>query len=235
MGNHEAERDALAARIADLASSGSHRIAVAESLTGGLLSNDLARAEGSSEWFVGGVVAYATQFKHDVLNVRPGPVVSEEAARDMASGAALLSRVSTAVAVTGQPDAVFDPGDADLAKKVKEVAGKERVQLAVDNIGGDLLPEWRVLHPGSVGEPQRSVLFAYRRHKSSPELRVDSRLKATLMPDGKVASLIHRRSRAASRCASKGACTLASLSKNTNTWRWILRGGVIVSRRASSG
>ncbi len=101
MGNHEAERDALAARIADLASSGSHRIAVAESLTGGLLSNDLARAEGSSEWFVGGVVAYATQFKHDVLNVRPGPVVSEEAARDMASGAALLSRVSTAVAVTG--------------------------------------------------------------------------------------------------------------------------------------
>lgn len=87
--------------IARSAQSGSHRIAVAESLTGGLLSNHLARAENASEWFLGGVVSYATQVKHDVLQVRPGPVVSSEAARDMAGGVARLLGATTAVAVTG--------------------------------------------------------------------------------------------------------------------------------------
>lgn len=94
-------RDALAARIGEIAESGSHRIAVAESLTGGLLSNDLARTEGSGDWFVGGIVSYGTQFKRDVLSVRPGPVVSEEAVRDMANGVVDLCGAMSSVAVTG--------------------------------------------------------------------------------------------------------------------------------------
>lgn len=91
----------LASRIARSAMSGSHRIAVAESLTGGLLSSHLARADDASEWFLGGVVSYATQVKHDVLQVRPGPVVSAEAARDMAGGVARLLGATTTIAVTG--------------------------------------------------------------------------------------------------------------------------------------
>lgn len=102
-------RDALAAQIADVVADGSHRVAVAESLTGGLLSNDLARAEGSGDWFVGGVVSYGTQFKRDVLKVRPGPVVSEAAARDMANGVIDLCGALTSVAVTG----VGGPDDQD--------------------------------------------------------------------------------------------------------------------------
>ena len=38
---------------------------------------------GSSAWFKGGVVAYDSQVKFDVLDVPEGPVVSEEAARAM--------------------------------------------------------------------------------------------------------------------------------------------------------
>lgn len=94
-------RDELAGAVAELAMNGSHRIAVAESLTGGLLANDLARAESASDWFLGGVVSYARQVKHEVLKVRPGPVVSPEAARDMAGGVALLLGATSAVAVTG--------------------------------------------------------------------------------------------------------------------------------------
>jgi nicotinamide-nucleotide amidase len=76
-------------------------IAVAESITGGLLVNHLARADRAGQWLRGGVVAYASEVKHDVLAVRPGPVVSEEAACDMATGVMELLGAEVAVAVTG--------------------------------------------------------------------------------------------------------------------------------------
>ena len=77
------------------------RVAVAESLTGGLLANALARVEGSGDWFLGGVVAYASEVKHDVLGVPPGPVVSAPAATAMAEGVADLLRADVGLAVTG--------------------------------------------------------------------------------------------------------------------------------------
>lgn len=76
-------------------------VAVAESLTGGDLSSRLARMDGASDWFRGGLVAYASAVKHDVLGVRPGPVVSEQAVLDMADGVARLLNAELAVAVTG--------------------------------------------------------------------------------------------------------------------------------------
>jgi nicotinamide-nucleotide amidase len=61
-------------------------LAVAESLTGGLVASRIVSVAGSSGWFRGGVVAYASDVKHDVLDVPDGPVVSEDAARAMADG-----------------------------------------------------------------------------------------------------------------------------------------------------
>jgi nicotinamide-nucleotide amidase len=60
-------------------------LAVAESLTGGLLASRLVAVPGASEWFRGGIVSYATEVKHDLLDVPEGPVVSEAAARAMAN------------------------------------------------------------------------------------------------------------------------------------------------------
>jgi nicotinamide-nucleotide amidase len=77
------------------------QVAVAESLTGGLLASRLAGLEGASEWFRGGVVAYAAGVKHDVLGVGPVPVVSERAALDMASGVRALLGAEVALGVTG--------------------------------------------------------------------------------------------------------------------------------------
>lgn len=76
-------------------------LGVAESLTGGMLASLLARAEGSSDWFAGGVVAYQRSVKHDVLGVPPGPVVTEAAAVAMAEGVASLLSLDVAVALTG--------------------------------------------------------------------------------------------------------------------------------------
>jgi nicotinamide-nucleotide amidase len=65
------------------------------------------------------VVAYASEVKHDLLGVRPGPVVSEEAARDMAAGAARVLGADIGLALTGVggPDPQDDqpPGTVWLA------------------------------------------------------------------------------------------------------------------------
>ncbi len=76
-------------------------LGVAESLTGGMVATILSRAEGSSDWFAGGVVAYRRSVKHDVLGVPPGPVVTERAAVTMAEGVASLLGVDIGVGLTG--------------------------------------------------------------------------------------------------------------------------------------
>lgn len=61
-------------------------LAVAESLTGGLLGARLSAVPGASDVFLGGIIAYASQVKFDLLGVPDGPVVSEDAAAAMATG-----------------------------------------------------------------------------------------------------------------------------------------------------
>ena len=91
----------LAARVGKLALGQELTVAAAESLTGGMIATALAAAERSSEWFLGSVVAYASQVKHDVLDVPDGPVVSATAASAMARGVRRLLKADVAVAVTG--------------------------------------------------------------------------------------------------------------------------------------
>lgn len=101
-GDHDgAERGRLAGMIAELADSEHRDIGVAESLTGGMVASALAAAPGSSRWFRGGVVAYASDVKHGVLNVPPGPVVSAQAASAMAEEVRRLLKADVAVALTG--------------------------------------------------------------------------------------------------------------------------------------
>ena len=89
-------------------------IAVAESLTGGLLVAELIGVPGASATVLGGVVAYNTSLKHSVLGVdadllaEHGPV-HPEVARQMAD------RVRVALAVDGVP--------ADIGVSTTGVAG----------------------------------------------------------------------------------------------------------------
>jgi nicotinamide-nucleotide amidase len=94
-------RDELAAEVGALAGSTGRTVAVAESLTGGMVATALARAEASSAWFRGALVAYSSDVKHEVLDVPDGPVVSEPAARAMAQGVRRLLGADVAVATTG--------------------------------------------------------------------------------------------------------------------------------------
>jgi nicotinamide-nucleotide amidase len=91
----------LAEQVGAVARDRGLTIAVAESLTGGSLTASLAAAEDASTWLRGGVVAYASEVKHDVLQVRPGPVVSEGAAVDLAVNVVQLLGSDIGIAITG--------------------------------------------------------------------------------------------------------------------------------------
>jgi nicotinamide-nucleotide amidase len=76
-------------------------VAVAESLTGGLMAARMVAIPGSSDWFRGAVVAYESQVKFDVLDVREGPVVAKEAAEQMADGVRRLLGADVGLSTTG--------------------------------------------------------------------------------------------------------------------------------------
>lgn len=109
MNDTQRRADQDAGLVGTVLKQGARSLAVAESLTGGLLASAFARAPGSSEWFRGGIVAYSRTVKHGLLGVPDGPVVSEAAAVTMAREAARLLRADVAVAVTG----VGGPGPQD--------------------------------------------------------------------------------------------------------------------------
>ena len=88
-------------------------VAVAESLTGGEVSSVLVSVPGASTVVVGGVVAYATRIKAEILGVDvrrlelTGPV-DGEVAKQMANGVAALLGADLGLATTG----VAGPGPA---------------------------------------------------------------------------------------------------------------------------
>ena len=75
--------------------------AVAESLTGGLIASRLVNVPGASNWFKGGIVAYDSQVKFDVLGVPVGRVVTEAAAAAMAEGARKVTGADVGLGITG--------------------------------------------------------------------------------------------------------------------------------------
>jgi nicotinamide-nucleotide amidase len=81
-------------------------LAVAESLTGGLIGAAVTSVPGASRAFRGGIIAYATELKQKVLAVpaellRGEGAVHAEVAAAMAAGAARVCGADYGLAVTG--------------------------------------------------------------------------------------------------------------------------------------
>ena len=76
-------------------------LATAESVTGGLVGARLTGVAGASDVFRGSIVSYATDVKQSLLGVGDGPVVSEDAARQMAHGVRDRLGADVALALTG--------------------------------------------------------------------------------------------------------------------------------------
>lgn len=89
-------------------------IATAESCTGGLIAGAITDIPGASDVFDRGFVTYSNAAKVQMLGVDPDTIktfgaVSEEVAREMASGALKNSDATLAVSVTG----VAGPGASE--------------------------------------------------------------------------------------------------------------------------
>lgn len=118
-------------------------VAVAESLTGGLVAATLVSVPGASRAFTGGIVAYDTNLKHSLLGVDAnllhthGPV-HREVAIQMAEG------VRHACAIGGRP--------ADVGLSTTGVAGPDP-DLQSGQVAGTVWVGW------SVGGDQGAVLL----------------------------------------------------------------------------
>ena len=130
----------VAVLVERLAAAGS-TVAVAESLTGGLLAAAFVDVPGVSAVFRGGVVAYATDCKHTLLGVdadllaERGPVDAEVAAA-MARGVRERLETTFGLAATGvagpDPQDGVEPGRVFLA-----VAGPHEVVGEGLRLSGD--------------------------------------------------------------------------------------------------
>ncbi len=81
-------------------------IGTAESCTGGLVANLITNVSGSSEYMIGGVIAYANRIKEELLGVRRSTLksfgaVSQNTAQEMALGIRRLLKVDVGISTTG--------------------------------------------------------------------------------------------------------------------------------------
>jgi nicotinamide-nucleotide amidase len=95
------------------------KLAVAESCTGGLLGERITNIPGSSDVFLGGVIAYHNDVKRNALGVRQEDIerhgaVSEQVALQMASGIRERFAADVGVSVTG----IAGPGGGTPEKPV---------------------------------------------------------------------------------------------------------------------
>jgi nicotinamide-nucleotide amidase len=123
-----------------------HRLATAESCTGGLLAARLTDRAGASAYFLGGAVVYSNEAKIDLAGVDPGLIersgaVSAEAADALAEGVAHRFASDLGVGITG----IAGPGGGTEDKPV----GLVFISVWSDADGGGRRLTRRMLLPGT--------------------------------------------------------------------------------------
>jgi len=128
----------LSKRFGDVMRASRLNCATAESCTAGLVGHVITLIAGSSDYFMGGVIAYSNQAKVDLLGVRQATLdsvgaVSSETALEMAAGARRALHADVGIATTG----IAGPGGATDRKPVG------LVYVAVSTPAGDDVRELR--------------------------------------------------------------------------------------------
>ena len=141
-------------------------LALAESCTGGLIAHRITDVPGSSDYFLGGVMAYSNPVKERLLGVNHKTLlavgaVSEETAREMAQGASqtIGSDVGLSVTCIAGPGGGTDEKPVGLTyigastpegewverhvfqgdrKSIKESASNAALKLLINALGGKM-------------------------------------------------------------------------------------------------
>ncbi len=115
--------ETLESTISEIFKENTLTLAVAESCTGGLVSSLLTDVQGSSAFFLGGIVSYSNKVKENLLNVSEKlinefGVISAEVAKAMASGARERIQADIGLAITGIAGPTGVEGSADRKRPV---------------------------------------------------------------------------------------------------------------------
>jgi nicotinamide-nucleotide amidase len=133
--------ETLEAAVGRLLRSCGRTLASAESLTGGLVGGRITTIAGSSDYYRGGVVTYATESKATVLGVdrdllaEHGPI-SEPVAAAMAEGVRRLFDATTGLATTGVAGPT-EQGGQPIGTVCIAVAGDGGTRTELMNAPGD--------------------------------------------------------------------------------------------------
>jgi competence/damage-inducible protein CinA-like protein len=131
----------LAAVVLEKCRALGYKLAVAESCTGGMLGERLTSIPGSSDVFLGGVIAYHNDVKRNLLGVRAEDLeqfgaVSEQVALQMASGVREKLGADVGISVTG----IAGPGGGTPEKPVGLIwvaVHASEVKARRFHVGGD--------------------------------------------------------------------------------------------------
>jgi nicotinamide-nucleotide amidase len=116
-------------------------LAVAESLTGGMIAQRITGVAGASDYFLGGFLVYSDAMKTALLGVDASLIeqhtaVSEAVVRAMAEGARARTGAAYAVAITGEAGPKSATGAAPGTVFIA-VASPQGVQARELHLGGD--------------------------------------------------------------------------------------------------
>lgn len=150
--------DSLEQVVGDLMRAKGLKLAVAESCTGGLLSERITNVPGCSDYYVGGVCSYSNDVKMRVLGVSQQTLdtvgaVSAETAEQMARGVAKALGADVGVGITGiaGPDggtpekpvglvyiSVYANGNF-VTRKTQSSLGRDRVRMQAASTALDMI------------------------------------------------------------------------------------------------
>lgn len=134
------EDETLEIAVADLLQANHFTFATAESFTGGKIAQTMTAIAGASKFFKGGIVAYATEAKVDILKVDRAiidahSVVSAEVAKQMALSARKMFMTDYAVGTTGNAGPSKGDSDVDLGTVFIAIATPKEVIVEEFNFG----------------------------------------------------------------------------------------------------
>lgn len=118
----------------------SKSLSVAESCTGGKISELITSVSGASAYFQGGIVAYSNQIKMDLLKVNSETiaqfsVVSADVAKEMALNCKTIFNTDYAIATTGNAGPTKGNSEAELGAVFIAIATPNEVLVEEFNFG----------------------------------------------------------------------------------------------------
>lgn len=130
-----------AQKLVEILKSKNLTIGAVESMTGGLFASSVTDVPGASEIFRGGIVAYNSGLKCDLVNVRKSTidefgVVSWEVASEMAYNGRSLLNVDFCIAVTGNAGPTASDAKKEIGVVYLAVASKDNVWGVPLNLQG---------------------------------------------------------------------------------------------------